>query len=76
MSRKGNCSDNAVAEGFFATQKSEEACRPYLTGEDARAGIARYIHGFYNSGRMHSSLGYNSPNEFAKQLKARCLNRL
>lgn len=45
--------------------------RPWVFG-----GIARYIHGFYNSGRMHSSLGYKSPNEFAKQLKARCLNRL
>lgn len=69
MSRKGNCWDNAVAESFFATLKSEEASRPYLTRDDARAGIARYIHGFYNSERLHSSLGYKSPNEFAKQLK-------
>ena len=69
MSRKGNCWDNAVAESFFATLKSEEASRPYLTRDDACAGIARYIHGFYNSERMHSSLDYKSPNEFAKQLK-------
>lgn len=63
-------------EGFFDTLKSEEAFRPYLTGEDSRAAIARYIHGFYNSERMHFSLGYKSPNEFAKQLKPRCLNPL
>ena len=69
MSRKGNCWDNAVAESFFATLKSEEASRPYLTRDDARAGIARYIHGFYNSERLHSSLDYKSPNDFAKQLK-------
>ena len=39
MSRKGNCWDNAVAESFFATLKSEEASRPYLTRDDACEGI-------------------------------------
>ena len=70
MSRRGNCWDNAVAESFFATLKSEEAAAPYPTRKDASQSIATYIHGFYNPARLHSALGYQSPNAFARQLKA------
>lgn len=67
MSRKGNCWDNAVAESFFATLKNEEATRPYPTRAAAHAGIATYIHGFYNPSRRHSALGYVSPDHYAKR---------
>ena len=71
MSRKGNCWDNAVAESFFATLKAEEMTRPYEDEAAAHRGIARYILGFYNPHRMHSSLGYLSPDDFAKTLTLR-----
>jgi transposase InsO family protein len=69
MSRKGNCWDNAVAESFFATLKAEEITEPYVTKQDAHRGVARYIHGFYNPLRLHSSLGYLSPNDYARKMK-------
>ena len=68
MSRKGNCWDNAVAESFFATLKAEEITAPYETKVDAHRGIASYIHGFYNPLRLHSSLGYLSPNDYARRI--------
>lgn len=70
MSRKGNCWDNAAAESFFATLKSEEVTRPYDNADAAHCGIASYIHGFYNPRRLHSALGYCSPNDYALRLKA------
>ena len=69
MSRKGNCWDNAVAESFFATLKNEEVTGVYDTKADAHAAIASYIHGFYNPTRLHSALGYLSPNDYARKLK-------
>lgn len=69
MSRKGNCWDNAVAESFFATLKNEEVTGVYGTKAEAHTAIAHYIHGFYNPTRLHSALGYVSPNDFAKRLK-------
>lgn len=71
MSRKGNCWDNAVAESFFATLKTEEATRTYATKAEAHAAIASYIHGFYNPTRLHSALGYLSPNDYARKLAER-----
>ncbi|MBI4695230.1 MAG: IS3 family transposase [Gammaproteobacteria bacterium] len=68
MSRKGNCWDNAVAESFFATLKNEEITEPYATKVLAHIGIAKYIHGFYNPERLHSALGYLSPDAYAKKL--------
>jgi putative transposase len=62
MSRKGNCWDNAPAESFFATLKAEvqELQRP-RTRAVARAAIFEYIAVFYNSQRLHSSIGYQAP---------------
>jgi len=60
---------NAVAESFFATLKNEEATGVYATKAAAHAAIARYIHGFYNCVRLHSALGYLSPNDYAKKVK-------
>lgn len=69
MSGRGDCWDNAVAESFFATLKAEEITQPYETRQHAHLGIASYIHGFYNPVRLHSSLGYLSPDEYARRMK-------
>jgi transposase InsO family protein len=61
---------NAVAESFFATLKNEEATGTYRSKADAHAGIANYIHGFYNPTRRHSALGHLSPNNYARTLVA------
>jgi len=65
MSRKGDCWDNAVAESFFRSLKTERIDDTlYVTRNEAKADIVDYIEMFYNSHRLHSSLGYESPNEF------------
>ncbi len=67
MSGRGNCYDNALAESFFATLKTEEADgTPYETRQLAKTSIFSYIETFYNSKRRHSSLNYLSPNDFEK----------
>jgi putative transposase len=65
MSRKGDCWDNAVAESFFATLKTEHVDHEqFASREQAHASIGDYIERFYNTARRHSSLGYVSPIEF------------
>ena len=65
MSRKGNCWDNAVAESFFGSLKTERVFfRNYNTREEAKRDVVDYIEMFYNSKRRHSYLGYLSPREF------------
>jgi len=65
MSRKGNCYDNAVAESFFHTLKLEQIGDTiYQTREEARREAIDYIEMFYNSHRLHSSLGYIAPNDY------------
>jgi putative transposase len=67
MSRKGDCWDNAVAESFFGSLKTERVFfSQYKTREEARRDIVDYIEMFYNSNRRHSYLGYVSPKEFEK----------
>lgn len=62
MSRKGNCWDNAVVERFFGSLKSECITgKKYFTRHEAKADIIDYIEMFYNSYRLHSTLGYLSP---------------
>ena len=62
MSRKGNCYDNAVAESFFATLKTELVrWRRWPTREEAQTELFEYIEGFYNRTRRHSSIGNISP---------------
>ena len=69
MSRKGNCYDNAVAESFFHTLKTEHVYEyRYETRAEARQSIFEYIEMFYNRQRRHSALGYRSPVSF--ELKA------
>jgi putative transposase len=70
MSRKGNCWDNAVAESFFGTLKTERVFfSSYKTREEARRDIIDYVEMFYNSKRRHSHLGYLSPREFEKMME-------
>ena len=67
MSRKGNCWDNAVAESFFRTLKEELVHQQrYKTRDDAKQSIFEYIEVFYNQQRLHSSLGYMSPDQFER----------
>ncbi len=68
MSRKGECLDNAVAESFFSSLKTElVAHEDYRTREEARQSLFEYIEIFYNRRRRHSSLGYISPVEFERR---------
>jgi transposase InsO family protein len=65
MSRTGNCWDNAPAESFFGILKRELIFhKRYLSRAEARQSIFDYIERFYNRRRIHSSLGYLTPNEF------------
>ena len=65
MSRKGNCWDNAPMESFFASLKTEWlAGKSYPTTDIAKTDIFAFIEGFYNSHRLHSTLGQLSPNQF------------
>lgn len=68
MSRKANCWDNAPAESFFHTLKTELVyhCR-FQTREQAKQAIFDYIEVFYNRQRKHSTLGYKTPVEFEQQ---------
>jgi len=69
MSRKGNCWDNAVAESFFKTLKAECVYQNnFKTKQQAALMIFEYIEIWYNRKRLHSALGYMSPQEFEKQL--------
>jgi len=68
MSRKGNCWDNAVAESFFGSLKTERVyLAKYSTREEARRDVVDTIEMFYNSKRRHSYLGYLSPMAFEKR---------
>jgi putative transposase len=65
MSRAGDCYDNAMMESFWATLKTELIhLEKYKTREQARQSIFEYIEVFYNRKRLHSSLGYTSPESF------------
>jgi transposase InsO family protein len=67
MSRKGDCWDNAVAESFFHSMKTEWTTRMlYRNRGDARSDVIHYIEMFYNSNRLHSYLNYKNPNDFEK----------
>jgi len=67
MSRKGNCYDNAFAESFFHTLKNELTEKMFTTKEQARKAIFEYIECWYNTKRLHSSLEYMSPKEYAEK---------
>ncbi len=70
MSRRGNCWDNAVAESFFHSMKTElSEASIYPTREIAKRAIFQYIEVYYNRLRRHSSIGYISPEMFENRYK-------
>jgi transposase InsO family protein len=65
VGRKGECWDNAVAESFFATIKRELIDpRSWPTRTGLRRAVFEYIEGWYNTRRLHSTLGYLSPAQY------------
>jgi len=71
MGSKGDAYDNAAAESFMATIKTELIYRNrFKTKDEARLAVFRYIEGFYNPIRRHSALGYKSPAEYERMLMA------
>ena len=66
----GDCYDNAMVESFFATLKSEWVQdRCFETIDELRGELRSYIDDFYNARRLHSSLGYVSPNEYEAEFR-------
>jgi len=69
MSRKGNCWDNAPVERFFSSLKREwTGHRLYRTQLEAMADVREYVAVYYNSQRLHSTLGYTTPMNYEKAL--------
>ena len=65
MSRRGNPYDNALAESFMKTLKHEEVyLNDYRTYQDVLDHVPQFIEAVYNTKRLHSALGYQSPIEF------------
>jgi len=70
MSRVGNPYDNAKAESFMKTLKTEEVnAKTYIDLDDARRQIGAFIETVYNKKRLHSALGYKPPVEFEAELR-------
>lgn len=71
MGRVANAYDNAVAESFFHTLKTELVYfQTYKNLEEAKMNIFHYVYGFYNRTRRHSTLGYLSPAQFEENFYA------
>ena len=71
MSRKGNCLDKAPMESFFSTIKTELVHQTrFKTKAQARAEIFEYIEVCYNRQRLHSGIGYRTPEEARRQMTA------
>jgi len=69
MGRKGNCWDNAVAESFFHTLKTELIHHgDFQTREEAQQAVFEYIELFYNRQRKHSTNGYLAPFVYEQKL--------
>ncbi len=61
----GSCYDNAAIESFFHTIKTELIyLQKFSTKQQAKSLLFEYIEGFYNRKRLHSTLGYQSPEMF------------
>lgn len=72
MSRKGNCWDNAVAESFFRSMKSEwTKWHRYQSFKQAKLSVFEYIETWYNINRRHSALNYMTPIEYHSFLQTR-----
>jgi putative transposase len=72
MSRTGCCYDNAVMERFFWSLKHEwTKFESFDDINDARLSVFKYIETFYNSDRIHQTLGYKSPSQFEHEHKTK-----
>src|SRR6202023_456736 len=72
MSRPANPYDNASCESFLKTLKREEIyANPYQDLEHLLANLEQFIEQYYNRQRLHSALGYSSPEEFERQAENR-----
>jgi putative transposase len=70
MSRKGNCYDNACIEAFHSVLKKELVYpHKFKTRSAAKKQLFDYIECFYNSNRIHGTIGYLTPNEYERKLK-------
>jgi len=71
MSARGNCYENATAEAFFSTLKTEAfpSDQVFATKTEARRDLFEYLEGYYNSQRLHSSLGYRTPRQYETDFK-------
>lgn len=68
MSGRRNCYDNAMIEIFFKTLKSERVWLvEWQSHQQTEKAVARYIDGFCNPVRRHSSLGFQSPTAFGRK---------
>ena len=71
MSRKGNCWDNAVAESFFHTLKTQLTHHErFRDKNEAELALFNYIETYYNRRRRHSSIGYRTPAEFEQYVES------
>jgi putative transposase len=69
MSRVATPEDNAFIESFFKTLKKEEVYfKNYQTLRDVAENLPKFIDEVYNCKRLHSSLGYKTPEEFAAEI--------
>ncbi|AJY75570.1 transposase [Paenibacillus beijingensis] len=70
MSRKGNCYDNACVESFHSVLKKELIyLEKFKTRQEAKEKIFEYIACFYNGKRIHSSIGYFTPNQYERMCR-------
>jgi transposase InsO family protein len=68
MSRPANPYDNATCESFMKTLKQEEIhCREYRDLEDLQLHVEEFLERYYNGQRLHSALGYRTPEQFEKE---------
>jgi len=74
MSATGCCYDNAAMESFWSTLKREIGVSCFNSQPEARREIFDYIEAFYNRKRLHSSLGYKSPEAFENERNEKLLN--
>ncbi len=69
MSHKGLCYDNAVMERFFLNLKMERVWQQYYANhQEVIRDVSHYITVFYNQVRLHSTLNYQTPNQFEQNI--------
>ncbi len=72
MGSKGDCFDNAAIESFHASLEKDLLRRnSFPTKQEARTAVFDYIEAFYNRERLHSRLGYRSPEEYERDYERR-----